>query len=149
MPLILVLALIALLFPVTGSVARVPLDANALWLVPPNIDARPNALAVAMDKLQDGDAEAALAVFRKSTGNPAIVPYVRLHQGQAELALGDDNAAAASAAAVLKTDPKGYLREQALWLAADAAEAREEWKEAAKALSNLTEEPLVAADLAR
>ena len=149
MPLILVLALIALLLPVTGSVARVPLDATSLWLVPSNIDTRPNALAVAMDKLQDGDAEAALAAFRKFAGNPTIGSYVRLHQGQAELALGDDEAAAASAAAVLKTDPKGYLREQALWLAAAAAEAREDWKEAAKALSNLTEEPLVAADLAR
>ena len=153
MPLILVLALIALLLPITPgpslSEARVPLDADSLWLVPSNVDARPNALAIALDKLQDGDAEAALAVFRKFTGNATLVPYVRLHQGQAELALGDDAAAAASAAAVLKTEPKGYLREQALWLAADAAEARQDWKEAAKALSSLTEEPLVAADLAR
>jgi soluble lytic murein transglycosylase len=153
MPMILILALVALLLPATLgpglSEARVTLDRDSLWLVPANIEARPNALANALDKLQKGDAEAALPVFRRFTGNPAVAAYVRLHQGQAELALGDDDAAAASAAAVLKTDPKGYLREQALWLAADAAEARDDWKEAAKALSSLTEEPLVAADRAR
>ncbi|MEO6222002.1 MAG: lytic transglycosylase domain-containing protein, partial [Vicinamibacterales bacterium] len=42
-----------------------------------------------------------------------------------------------------------YLRDQALWLAADAAEARADWKDAAKALVSLTKEPLVAADMAR
>lgn len=153
MPLILILAIVALLLPASLlpalSEARVPLSQDALWLVPSNIDTRPTALANAMEKLQAGDAEAALPVLKKFTGNSTVAAYVRLYQGQAELALGDDDAAAASAAAVLKTDPKGYLREQALWLAADAAEARDDWKEAAKALSNLTEEKLVAAELAR
>ena len=151
MPRILLLALVALLLPAAGSVARDTQSQSPLWLVPAGIDPRPNALATAMATLAEGDAEAALLVFKRLSGNAnaTVAAYVRLHQGQAELALGDDDAAAASAAAVLKTDPKGYLREQALWLAADAAEAREDWKGAAKALSSLTEEPLVPADLAR
>ena len=96
-------------------------------------------------------ASLALAGVGACTKQPpeTLVPYVRLHQGQAELALGNDDAAAASAAAVLKTEPKGYLREQALWLAADVAEERGQWKEAAEALSALTKEQLVPADLAQ
>ena len=153
MPLILILALVALLLPASLgpglSEARVPLSQESLWLVPSNIDPRPNALANALEKLAEGDAEAALPVLKRFTGNATVGAYVRLHQGQAELALGDDDAAAKSAEAVLKTDPKGYLREQALWLAADAAEAGDDYKAAAKALSDLTEEKLLPADLAR
>jgi tetratricopeptide (TPR) repeat protein len=153
MPRILILALVALLLPASLGPAlgeaQVPLSQDSLWLVPSNIDPRPNALANAMENLQSGDAEPALLVLKKFSGNATVGAYVRLHQGQAELALGDDDAAAKSAEAVLKTDPKGYLREQALWLAADAAEARDDYKAAAKALSALTEEPLVAADMAR
>jgi soluble lytic murein transglycosylase len=152
MPRILVLALVAILLPATlapsPSEARAPQNAADLWLVPANIDSRPNALATALDKLKEGDAEAALPVLRKVTGPPAVAPYVRLHQGQAELALGNDDAAAATAKALLKTDPKGYLREQALWLAADAAEALGDWKGAVDALGDLTEEKLAPADLA-
>ena len=97
MPLILILALVALLLPATGSVARVAQSQSPLWLVPAGIDPQPNALATAMAKLQEGDAEAALHVFKRFSGNPTVGAYVRLHQGHAELALGDDDAAAASA----------------------------------------------------
>src|SRR5690349_12392667 len=117
MPLVLILALVALLLPVTFapslSEARATQIATPLWLVPAGIDPRPNAVATALDRLKVGDAEAALPFFKRFNGSSTIEAYVRLHQGQAELALGDDEAAAASAAAVLKTDPKGYLREQA------------------------------------
>ncbi len=153
MPRIFLLAMFALLLPaMTGPAiieAREPQSTGSLWLVPPTIDARPNAVATALKQLEGGDATGALPVFKRFTGSPTLVAYVRVHQGQAELALGDGVAAGASAAAVLKTDPKGYLREQALWLAAEAAEARGDWKEAAKALDKLTDEPLVAAELAR
>ncbi|HUR20630.1 MAG TPA: transglycosylase SLT domain-containing protein [Vicinamibacterales bacterium] len=149
------LALVVLLLPATltpglsKSRVTVAVDQDSLWLVPSNIDPRPNALAIALNKLEDGYVEAALPVLKAFRGNSTVAPYVRLHQGQAELALGDADAAAASAEAVLKTEPKGYLREQALWLAANGAEANQDWKEATKALSHLTEESLVPADLAR
>jgi soluble lytic murein transglycosylase len=149
----LLLALVALLLPASAghglSEAQEPLRADALWLVPAGVDNRPNAIANALAQLEDGNAEAAVAVLRKFTGNPVVAPYVRLHAGQAELTLGNDDAAAASAAAVLKTNPKGYLREQALWLAADAAASRMDWERALDALSELTEEKLLPADLAR
>lgn len=153
MPRIVSLALVALLLPATLapslSQAQAPQNPAQFWLVPSNVSPRPNTLASALDKLKDGDAEAALPAFRNFKGTPTLAAYVRLHQGQAELALGNDDAAAASAAAVLKTDPKGYLREQALWLAADVAESRGQWKEAAEALSDLTKEPLVPSELAQ
>ena len=153
MPLIVVFTCVALLIP--GTLGRAVRDAYAsqtkapLWLAPAVPDARPNAVATALKQLEDGDADAALAALRQFAGDRVLVPYVRVHQGQAELMTGDADAASASAAAVLKTRPEGYLRERALWLAADAADARADWKEAAKALSSLTEQPLATVDLAR
>lgn len=130
------LALIALV------VAAAPGDSGQttgrLWLAPTPAEVRPNAVAQALTQLADGKAEAALPVFTTHAGTANVGRYVRVHQGQAELAVGNASAAAASANAVLQTAPEGYLRESALWLAADAAEALADWKGAAAALSQLT-----------
>jgi len=140
MPRILSFVLLALLLPPQSA---------PLWLVPQTGEVRPNAIATALAQLDAGDAAAALITFRKFTGDSRVVPYVRLRQGQAELATGDAEGASASAATVLKAQPEGYLREQALWLAADAAEVRADWSEAVRTLGLLVEQPLAAPDLAR
>ena len=119
-----------------------------LWLAPAAGDARPNAVATALAHLDDDKPALALPALRRSASLPVVGRYVRLHQGRAELADTQLDNAAASAAAVLATKPEGYLLETALWLAADAAEARLAWADATKALSALTTHPLVAASMA-
>jgi len=120
-----------------------------LWLVPAAMDARPNAVATALGHLEDDKPALALPALRRSSSLPVVGRYVRLHQGRAELANEQFDNAAASAAAVLATKPDGYLLETALWLAADAAEARSAWPDATKALSTLTNQPLVASSMSR
>ncbi len=145
-PLAAVTTLIALFF-VCGPV-RTPHAESPLWLAPAVIDPAPSPVAKALAQLEDGQAEQALPVLKAFTGPAVAAPYVRLHQGQAELAIGEPNDAGASAAAVLAGKPAGYLLESALWLAADAAEDREAWPEAVDALSDLTGQPLTASAMA-
>jgi len=153
MPLIVVLALVAVLLPAGAErglrLEGAPRKEAPLWLVPATADTRPNALASALAQLEDGKAEPALAALRKFRGDAVVARYVRVHQGRAELAAGVPDAAAASAAAVLAAKPEGFLKEAALWLAADAAEARADWRGAVQALASLADQPLVAADMAK
>lgn len=120
-----------------------------LWLAPAGADARPNAVAKALTQLEEGQAAQALPVLSKATTDRTVGRYVRLHQGRAELAVGRADAAAASAAIVLKSAPQGYLQESALWLAADASEALEDWTGASQSLSALTALPLSASALSQ
>ncbi len=122
---------------------------DRLWLAPTPADAHPNAIANALAYLEDGKPALALPALRRSTGQPVVGRYVRLHQGRAELADKQLDNAAASAAAVLATKPEGYLLEAALRVAADAAEARLAWTDATKALSTLTTQPLVPSSMAK
>ncbi len=147
MPLAAVMSLVALL--VIGAPVREPHAEGPLWLVPAAADAPPTALATALSQLEDGKAAQALPVLKTFAGPAVVAPYVRLHQGQAELETDAPDAAAASAAAILASESSGYLREMALWLAADAAEAREAWTEAVQALSDLAALPLVTSAMAR
>ncbi|MCR4375944.1 MAG: transglycosylase SLT domain-containing protein [Acidobacteria bacterium] len=144
------LSLVALLIAVaSGRESRAD---GSLWLAPlgpAGAVARPNSVAKALTQLADGQAAQALPVLSKASGDRTVGPYVRVHQGRAELAVGRLDAAAASAAAVLASSPEGYLRERALWLAADAAEARADWTGASQALSALTTLPLAGSSLSQ
>ncbi len=115
---------------------------NDLWLVPSPMALRPNAVATALAQLEDGKAELALPTLKKSAAETLVGRYIRVHQGQAELATADAASAAQSAAAVLRMEPEGFLRESALWLSADAAEARADWAGATRALADLVALPL-------
>jgi soluble lytic murein transglycosylase len=141
--LLLVVVLIALA-PGRESRADAP-----LWLAPVGATTRPNAVATALEQLAEGQAAKALPVLARSTSDRIVGRYVRLHQGRAELAVNEVEAAAASAAAVLRTEPEGYLHESALWLSADVAEAGADWANASKALSALTALPLTASSLSQ
>jgi soluble lytic murein transglycosylase len=119
-----------------------PEAAAPLWLAPAGAEPRPTALTRALEQLAEGRAELALPALTKAASDPLVGRYIRLHQGRAEMAVGREGAAAASAAAVLATSPEGYLHEVALVLAADAAEARADWPRVISALSELTTLPL-------
>lgn len=154
MPVLLTLACLVLLVPAPGHVtlAHPTPAASPLWLAPEGAagtDSRTNALARALTYIEEGKPDLALAALKPFKGSSAVMPYVRVHQGRAELAGGDAAAAMASAAAVLKAQPVGYLREQAFWLVADASESRLDWAEAVRALLILRDQPIGALDLAR
>lgn len=111
------------------------------WLVPPVISTQPTPVVTALAQLADGKAEAALPALRAGASDATVGAYVRVHQGRAELALGRTSDAAASAKAALAAASTNYLKERALWLAADAAEAATDWPAAAQALSSLVALP--------
>ena len=127
----------AALLVTTPFSAQAPPD---LWLAPAS---RPSAadaaIARAVVDLADGKAEAALPVFAKNAADPVIGGYALLHVGRAQLALENPEAAAEAAERLLAKDPSRYLLEAGLWLAADAAEAREDWRTALDALERLRE----------
>jgi peptidoglycan lytic transglycosylase len=113
-----------------------------LWLVPASRPAgRAPSLAKAAAELADGKAAQALPAFARAERAPVIGRYARLNAGRAELSLKRPAQAAAAARAILETSPTGYLREAALWLAADAAQAASDWPAAVRALTSLTDGP--------
>ncbi len=113
----------------------------ALGLAPDTEGAEPTLVATALQQLADGKADAALPTLTAAERGSEVGAYVRVHQGRAEMALGQLDNAALSAQAALDADGTPYLRERALWLAADAAEAAEDWPTAFAALNALTELP--------
>lgn len=141
------LSLVALL--ITIAPGRESRAEAPLWLAPVGADARPNSVAKALTQLADGQAAQALPILSKAAGDRMVGRYVRVHQGRAELAVGRLDAAAASAAVVLASNPDRYLKERALWLAADAAEASADWTGASQTLSTLTTMPLTASSLSQ
>ena len=124
-----------------------PITASDLWLVPrADVFQSRAMLARAVSDLADGKAAAALPVFAKGTSDPILGGYALLFMGRAQLALGQHSDAAFSARQLLTTAPRGYLAEAAQLLAADAAESTQDWANAAKALTALTDEkPLAGA----
>ncbi|MCC7008610.1 MAG: transglycosylase SLT domain-containing protein [Acidobacteria bacterium] len=112
---------------------RSPWTADDLWLTP----ASAPALGSAVGALADGNAALAHAAFGRAAGDPIIGGYARLYQGRAELALDRAPAAASSARQVLASAVSPTLREEALWLLADALERSDQWAEASKALQSL------------
>jgi tetratricopeptide (TPR) repeat protein len=118
-----------------------PLTVSDLWLVPrPDAFQARAALARAIADLADGKAAAALPVFAKGTSDPVLGGYALLFMGRAQLALGHSSDAVFSARQLLTTAPAGFLREAAHLLAADAAEASQDWSGVARALSVLADE---------
>jgi peptidoglycan lytic transglycosylase len=127
-----------------GAAPRVSdrLSLQDLWLAPSTrTSAHAPVLEKAAAELAAGKAALALPAFARATSDPAIGGYARLNAGRAELALKRPKEAAASARIILKSAPTGYLREAALWLAADAAEALTDWPAAVQALTELTRAP--------
>lgn len=120
-----------------------------LWLAPPTSPSRTAPLPAAVTQLEDGKAQAALPAFKSAAGKAVIGPYARIYQGRAELALDQPAAATASAQAALKAATTPYLRERALWLAADAAEAAGRWDDVHAALRDLVALPATAIVQAR
>jgi soluble lytic murein transglycosylase len=112
-----------------------------LWLAPSTTPTRPTPVATALTQLADGKAAAALPALKTGAATPVVGAYVRVHQGRAELALERPAEALASAKAAVAAATTPYLKERALWLAADAAEAATNWPAALDALSALVELP--------
>lgn len=126
---------------VSGSPQTPTSASTPYWLVPANIPATPTPVAVALGQLADGKADAALPVLTAAAAGNVVGAWVRVHQGRAELALGRTADAAASATAALDAAHTPYLKERALWLAADAAEAAGDWAAASQALTALINLP--------
>jgi len=114
---------------------------SSLWLVPPNVSPRPSDVHTALTMIADNKAAAAFPLLRAGTADPVVGPYVRVHQGRVELALERPGDALASARAALAAASTPYLKERALWLIADSAEAATNWPVATEALSSLVELP--------
>ena len=114
--------------------------AGDLWLAPTaDLLRRRLELETAVTSWSEGKAAAALPVFAKSASDPILGGYALLFMGRAQLALGQSRDAAYSAQQLISAGPAGYLAEAAYLLAADAAEAAEDWTGAARALSALAE----------
>ncbi|GMV21138.1 MAG: hypothetical protein AMXMBFR57_10870 [Acidimicrobiia bacterium] len=122
---------------------------EALWLAPAQPPGAPSPVAVALTQLAEDKPAAALPALTKGAASPVVGPYVRVHQGRAELALDRVTAARASAAAVLASAGTPYLKERALWLEADAAEAAEDWAGVVAALDQVLALPGASAVQAR
>jgi len=121
-----------------------PSASETLWLAPSRPSATPTPVATALRQLADGKAAAALPVLQAGASASTVGPYVRVQQGRAELALERPADALASARAALDAATTNYLKERALWLAADAAEASDNWTAASEALSALVQLPATA-----
>ena len=136
------LFLTAVIWPAATRVDVVTATApplSTLWLAPP---ASPgiSALANAVDDLADGKAARALPVLeRASEGRDELRGYALLYLGRAQLALNRADDARATAAQLLATTPDGYLADAARWLAADAAEAANDWPASLEALRALVD----------
>ncbi len=133
---LILITLLAVAWSSRSTVASEP-----LWLAPAQPPGAASPVAVALSQLADGKAADALPALTAGAAAPVTGAYVRVHQGRAELALGQVEAASRSAQAVLDAATTTYLKEQGLWLAADAAEAAEDWPTAFAVLTALGELP--------
>ena len=112
------------------------LDASDFWLAPADAPGD-SPLARAVEQLETGRAAEAMPAFVQATSDAVLGGYARLYQGRAELALGQGDAAAASARRVIGTSPGGALGEAALWLLADSAALASRWSDERDALQSL------------
>jgi soluble lytic murein transglycosylase len=121
-----------------------PSASETLWLAPARQSATPTPVATALRQLADGKAAAALPVLQAGASATMVGPYVRVQQGRAELALERPADALTSARVALDAANTNYLKERALWLAADAAETLADWPATSEALSALVQLPATA-----
>jgi soluble lytic murein transglycosylase len=124
----------------TASGARSGYSASTMWWVPGQTSAAPavrSALATAVSFLTDGKPLPALPILAKATSDRALGGYALLYLGRAQLALDRPVEAARLANDLVSTNPAGYLGDAALLLSADAAEAKDDWSGAVRALQRL------------
>ena len=99
-----------------------------LWLAPTAAESKARAeLSRAVANLAAGNAAAALPVFRAGVADPILGGYAALFVARAQLALERPAEALEGSRQITRTQPTGYLAEAALTLAADAAEAANDW----------------------
>lgn len=122
-------------------------DSSALWLVPDeSLLASREPLRSAMRQVAEGRAADALTALASATRDPLIGGYALLNLGRAQLVAGLVQDAGFSAATLTKAADRGsVLHEAALALAADAADAAEDWSAAVRALEETTRLPAPAA----
>jgi soluble lytic murein transglycosylase len=101
-----------------------------LWLAPPQDPVSPASLAGAVELIEAGRPDQAMAILVSANPAAAVAPYVELHQGRAALALERPVEAAASARRIIAVAPGGYLGESALWLLGESLEQSAAWAEA-------------------
>jgi soluble lytic murein transglycosylase len=146
-----VVTLVLVSLAATGFVPALPAGQNGtvqpsdLWLVPASAasDGAPG-LAEVVSLVDNGEPADALRALETAAFHPDLAGYARLYEGRALAALERHADALRVAESLLGDDPRGHLREAALWLKADAAEAAERWPDAAAAL-----DALVALDTSR
>ncbi|ODS51928.1 MAG: hypothetical protein ABS36_19370 [Acidobacteria bacterium SCN 69-37] len=108
-----------------------------LWLAPARDPDPASPIGLAVTWLAAGQAADALATFEAARVPPVVAPYVALHRGRAALALDRAEDAAAIAREVADASGSGYLGESALFLLAEALEARQAWGEAVETWTRL------------
>lgn len=150
---LLALALMVLRSPgLTGSsdpIASSPSVASPLWLAPESWEISERAaLAKAVGQFNDGRPIEAARIFATAANDPVLGGYARLFEGRAMLAATRPTEASAAARSVLEANPRGYLEEAALWLAADAATQAKQPAAAMRALERLAAMPAASAPVA-
>lgn len=132
-----------------ASESQPAMQPATLWLAPAGKPSAASAAFVtAVGQLADNKAALALPVFSKAVSDPVIGGYALLMQGRAQLALKKPADAKFSAEQLLKVEPKDYLRESALMLMADVAEAGGDWAAETRALQSVAElKPLAGAPI--
>jgi soluble lytic murein transglycosylase len=128
----------------TGFGPGAPVDQNGafraadLWLVPVS-DASDGAssLAGVVSLVDDGKPADALRVLDTTSFHPDLAGYARLYEARALYALERHADALQVLESLLGGSPGGHLRETALWLKVDAAEAARRWPDAGAGLEAL------------
>ncbi len=109
---------------------------STLWLAPA-AGTGVSTVATAVDDLSAGQAERALPPLERAVRADDLHGYARLYLGRAQLALGRIDDARATANGLLSAGPSGYLADAAHGLAADAAEAANDFPASVESLRAL------------
>ena len=129
--------------------ASSPSIAAPFWLAPESWEISERAaIARAVGEFNDGRPLEAVRVFAAAANDPVLGGYARLFEGRALLAALRPTEASAAARSVLEANPRGYLEEAALWLAADAATQARQPAAALKALERLAAMPAATSPVA-
>src|SRR5262245_46007913 len=113
-----------------------------LWIAPqPDEVSTRAALASAVSAFVTGRSLDSLATFERAASDPVLGGYALLYLGRAQLSLGGNKDAFATAKRLRALSPAGYLQEASLVLMADAAAEVGEYDAALAALQHLSEQP--------
>ncbi|MBI4477509.1 MAG: transglycosylase SLT domain-containing protein [Acidobacteria bacterium] len=129
------------------------LDASSLWLVPsPRDQARRLSperaqFVKAVELYSQGKYADALPLFKpEAFAGSELAPYVHYYKGLTEVALASYDAAAATFATIVGTQPVGYLSEAAPLGQAETLEAAGEYAGAARIYESLSQQKTRAPD---